>query len=164
MEKLLFGTAGIPISAKGSGTEGGIEEVRNLGLGAMELEFVRGVYLNEEKAHLVAEAAIDSGVKLSAHAPYFMNFNSHEPRKLRASQGILCKAARIASICGAESVVFHSGFYLGDPPQKAYDTIKKYLAEVVEQLEKENNRLYLRPELSGKPSQFGNIEEILGLS
>ena len=125
-----------------------------------------GVYLNEEKACLVAEATSIAGVKLPAHASYFMNFNSYEPRNLKASQETLHKTAHIASICGTESVVFHTGFYLDDSPQKVRDTIKKYLVEVevIEQLEKENNRLYLRLELSDKLSQFGNIEEILSLS
>ena len=39
MKKLLFGTAGIPISSTGP-TAVGVADVRKLGLGAMELEFV----------------------------------------------------------------------------------------------------------------------------
>ena len=163
VEELLFGTAGIPQSTWPKSTIDGIKRVAQLGLDCMELEFVRGVYLNEAEARLVAETARSAGIRLSAHAPYFINFNSHEPKKLRASQGILLQAARIASICGAQSVVFHAGFYLGDPPPKAYQTVKKYLAEVVDKLKIENNRLWLRPELSGKGSQFGTIDEILRL-
>ncbi len=162
--ELLFGTAGIPHSSRPQTTLAGIKRVRELGLDCMELEFVRGIYIDEEKARLVAEAASSNGISLSAHAPYFLNFNAHEVRKIRASQGMVRKAARIASMCGAESVIFHAGFYLGDPPQEVYQTIKKYLAEVVEDIKKETNRLYLRPEVSGKSSQFGTIKEILSLS
>ena len=163
MAELLFGTAGIPFSTRPQTTIDGIKRVAQLGLGCMEIEFVQGVYLSEAEAYLVAETAQNTGVKLSAHAPYFLNFNAHEPRKLRASQGILLKAARIASICGAESVVFHTGFYLGDPPDKVYQTVKEYLAEVVDKLKEEDIQLWLRPEVSGKGSQFGTIEEILEL-
>ena len=163
VKELLFGTAGIPHCAKSLTTIEGIKRIAQLGLGCMELEFVQGVYLNEEEARLVAETAASYGVKLSAHAPYFLNFNSREPRKIRASQGILRKAARIASICGAESIVFHAAFYHGDPPEKVYGTVKKYLAEVVNRLKEEDIRLYLRPEVSGKGSQFGSIEEIINL-
>ena len=46
---LRFGTAGIPVLAKGSGTKAGIRAVKDLGLGAMELEFVHGVNLKPEK-------------------------------------------------------------------------------------------------------------------
>lgn len=164
MTELLFGTAGIPRSSRPQTTLAGIKRVAQLGLDCMELEFVRGIYIDEEKARLVAEAASSTGIRLSAHAPYFLNFNAHEMRKLRASQGMVRKAARIASMCGAESVIFHAGFYLGDPPQEVYQTIKEYLAEVVDSIKKETNRLYLRPEVSGKSSQFGTIDEILRLS
>ena len=163
MSGLLFGTAGIPLSAWPQTTIDGIKRIAKLGLGCMEIEFVQGVYLSEADANLVAEAAQSTGVKLSAHAPYYLNFNAHELRKIRASQGILRKAARIASICGAQSLVFHTGFYLGDPPQVAYQAVKKYLTEVLSRLREENINMWLRPEVSGKGSQFGTIEEILEL-
>ena len=163
MANLLFGTAGIPISTQPPTTVAGIKRVAELGLGCMELEFVQGVYLNEAEARLVAETARGAGIKLSAHAPYYLNFNAHEPRKLRASQGIMHKAARIASICGAQSLVFHAGFYLGDSPEQTYQTVKKYLAEVLGKLKEEDINIRLRPEVSGKSTQFGTVEEILGL-
>ena len=163
MAGLLFGTAGIPLSAWPQTTIDGIKRIAELGLGCMEIEFAQGVYLSEADANLVAEAAQSTGIKLSAHAPYYLNFNAHEPRKIRASQGILRKAARIASICGAQSLVFHTGFYLGDPPQVAYQAVKKYLTEVLSRLKEENINMWLRPEVSGKGSQFGTIDEILEL-
>jgi deoxyribonuclease-4 len=163
MAGLLFGTAGIPLSTWPPTTADGIRRVAELGLDCMELEFVQKIYLDQEEARLVAEAAGNTGIKLSTHAPYFLNFNAHEPRKLRASQAILLKAAGIASICGARSLVFHPGFYLGDPPSQAFRTVKKYLAEVVARLKDEGIKLLLRPEVSGKGSQFGSLEEILEL-
>jgi len=113
---------------------------------------------------LVAETAVREGVKLSAHAPYFINFNAHEPEKIKASQERLLQTAHIASLCGAESVVFHTAFYLGDPPEKAYSTVKKYLGEILSQLKKVKNQVWIRPEVLGKGTQFGTIEEVLNLS
>jgi len=164
MAGLLFGTGGAPHSAKTQSTIGGIERIAELGLGCMEIEFVQGVRMGEEGARLVADVAIRKGVKLSAHAPYFINLNAHEPEKIRASQGRILQTARIASLCGAESVVFHTAFYLGDSAEKAYGTVKKYLEEIVKQLKRENNRVWIRPEITGKGSQFGTIEEVLNLS
>ena len=164
MAELLFGTAGAPHSAATKTTIDGIRRIAELGLGCMEIEFVKGVRMGEAGAHLVAEAADEEGVKLTAHAPYYMNFNAHEPEKIRASQNRLLQTAHIGSICGAGSIAFHTAFYLGDPPEKAYDTVKKYLTEVLVQLERENNRVWMRPEIMGKPSQFGTIEEALNLS
>jgi len=164
MAQLLFGTGGTPHSANSLSTISGIERIAELGLGCMEIEFVRGVKMNEKGAMLVAETAAKTGVKLSAHAPYFINFNAHELENIRASQDRLLQTARIASLCHAESVVFHTAFYLGDPPDKAYKTVKKYLGETLSQLRQENNRVWIRPEVMGKGSQFGTIEEVLNLS
>ncbi len=164
MAELLFGTGGTPHSAETNTSVDGIKRIAELRLGCMEIEFVRGVKMGEAGARLVAETAAKEGVKLSAHAPYYINFNAHEPGKIEASQSRLLQAARIASVCGAGSVVLHTAFYLGDPPEKAYNTIKRHLGEVLEQLEREDNRVWIRPELMGKPSQFGSLEEVLGLS
>jgi deoxyribonuclease-4 len=163
MPKIIFGTAGIPLSTQIASTIGGIERIAELSLGCMEMEFVRGVKMREESARLVAESAAKAGIKLSAHAPYFINFNAHEPAKIKASQQRLLHTARIAAVCGADSIVFHPGFYLGDPPEKAYSQVKQSLTEILSQLKRENNQVQVRAETMGKPSEFGTLEEILNL-
>ena len=163
MAELLFGTAGVPHSAKSHSTASGIERIAELGLGCMEIEFVRGVKMGEDGASLVAETASKRGIKLSAHAPYYINLNAREPEKVKASQERLLQTARIASLCGAESVVFHTGYYLGDPLKKVYDTVKKYLAETLDQLKRETNQVRIRPEIMGKHSEFGTLEEVFDL-
>jgi len=142
----------------------GIKRIVELGLGCMEIEFVRGVKMGEAGARLVAETAAAERVKLSVHAPYYINLNAHEPEKIKASQVRLLQSARIGSICGAQSITLHTAFYLGDPPEKAYESVKKYLGEVITQLGQEGNHAKIRPEVMGKPSQFGSLEEILDLS
>jgi len=164
MNGLLFGTAGIPHSSKLLSTVGGIERILELGLGCMEVEFVQGVKMGEAAARQVGEAAARTGVRLSAHAPYFINLNSQEIEKIRASQSRILQTARIASLCNAESVVFHPAFYMGQPSETVYGTVKRYLGEVLSQLERENIRVSIRPEVTGKSSQFGTIEELLNLS
>ncbi len=163
MAGLLFGTGGTPHSAKTASTIDGIKRIVELGLGCMEIEFVQGVKMGEAGARLVGEMATKEGVKLSAHAPYFINLNARESEKIRASQYRILQTARIAAICGAQSIVFHTAFYLGDPPEKAYNTVKQSLEETLSQLKRENNRVWIRPEVMGKLSQFGTVEEILDL-
>ena len=163
MPGLLFGTGGTPHSAKTNTTIDGIKRIAGLGLGCMEVEFVQGVRMGEAGARLVAETAAREKVKLSAHAPYFINLNAHEPEKIRASQDRIIQTARIASLCGAESIVFHAAFYLGDSPVEVYTRVKESLEEVMHQLKRENNRVWVRPEIAGKPSQFGNLDEVLDL-
>ncbi|MGB2852841.1 MAG: TIM barrel protein [Dehalococcoidia bacterium] len=163
-EKLLFGTGGIPLSSRSPTTESGIERVAELGLGCMEVQFVRGVKMSEEMARRVGDVAKSKGVRLTAHAPYFINLNSDDTEKIMASKERLIQTARIASHLGAEGVVFHAAFYLNDPHSAVYATVKQALEEMVKLLAAEGNRVLLRPETTGKESQFGTVEEILNLS
>jgi deoxyribonuclease IV len=164
MKKLFFGTAGIPISTPDHNTINGVGHVRRLGLDCMELEFVRSVNISKEKAPLVKEAAKEHNILLSCHGQYFINLNSQEPEKIAASKQRILNAARIAHLCGAKSLTFHAGFYMKEEPEKVYQTIKEGIIEVVEILKKENNLIWIRPETTGKATQWGSIEEIIRLS
>ncbi|MBA7619865.1 endonuclease 4 [subsurface metagenome] len=163
-EKLLFGTAGAPVSAKPPTTEGGIERVAELGLGCMEVQFVRGVKMSEGMARMVGEVAKKRGVALSAHGPYFINLNAKEGEKVIASQERLIQTARIASLFAAEGIVFHAAVYFDRPPQSVYATVKRNLEQTVRRLRAEGNQVLLRLETLGKGSQFGTLEEVLSLS
>ena len=77
--KLHFGTAGIPLGTPDRSTLNGIPYVKQLGLSAMELEFVRSVNITEEKAKLVKDSAKEHGVVLSCHAQYIVNINAKDP-------------------------------------------------------------------------------------
>lgn len=145
-------------------TADGIRHVKKLGLGAMELEFVRNINITKGKAPEIKKAAEESGIVLTCHAPYFINLNSLEKAKIRASIGRILNSARIAGLCGAYSVCFHAGFYMKQEPKKVYEAIKGNLKEIASILKRENNDIWIRPETTGKETQFGNMDEILQLS
>ena len=126
-KKLLFGTAGVPRSTKGKNSISGIERVSELGLDCMELEFVQGVRMSEKGAKNVHEARNKENVCLSVHAPYYVNLNSLEEEKLKASLERIYQAARIGSLCGAESIILHTAFYQKSGNQEAYDMVSKAL-------------------------------------
>ena len=164
MDKLRFGTAGIPLSTAERGTANGIRQVRKLGLDCMELEFVRSVNIPAEKCPEIKAAAEQEDVQLSCHAPYYINLNSEEKKKIEESKERILKAARIAWMCGAKSLTFHAGFYMKKEKEDTYLTIKKNVQEITERLKEENNRIVIRPETTGKGSQWGDIQEIVALS
>ncbi|MFC2045163.1 TIM barrel protein [Chloroflexota bacterium] len=163
MRGLLFGTGGTPHSSRTATSVGGIERIAELGLGCMEVEFVRGVRMSEQSARQVAEASMEMGIVLSAHAPYYINLNAREPEKVKASQDRVLQTARIASVSNIKSIVFHAAYYLGDPPEKVYQTVKKNLAEILNQLSEENNHVQIRLETTGAISEFGSLDEVLDL-
>jgi len=82
---MKFGTAGVPNSSKDRSTLGGIRTIKELGLDAMEVQFVRGVKMKEEMAEKVRDLAKSLGVELSVHAPYYINLNANEEKKVEDS-------------------------------------------------------------------------------
>jgi len=164
LAKIVFGTAGIPHSSNGDSTADGIKRIKELGLGCLEIEFVMGVNIGELAARQIAAVARNRDIKLSVHAPYYINLNSPEADKVKASQQRIYQSARAAALCGAGDVVFHAGFYMGLPAEKVYETVKARLAEVLAKLKEEDILVTLRPEVMGKNSQFGTLDEVLQLS
>ncbi len=163
MERLLFGTAGIPHSTPEKSTVSAVERIAELGLGCMEIEFVKGVQMKENVAAEVAKTAKANDVKLSAHAPYYINLNAKEPEKIEASKERILHAAKIASICGAQSVVVHTAFFMGDSLEVAYPKIKHNMGDILEIMRRAGIQITIRPEVMGKGSQFGTVDDVIRL-
>jgi deoxyribonuclease-4 len=161
--RLLFGTAGVPLSTPVSTTLNALDHIKKLGLDCLEIEFVKGVKMGSDTAREIGKKAASLGIRLSVHAPYYINLNSAEPGKRLASQEHLIGSARLARILGARSLVFHSGYYGQDSPDVTYRNIKSALRNVVSILRSEQNPVTLRPETMGKKTQFGSLDEILTL-
>jgi deoxyribonuclease IV len=164
MKKLLFGTAGIPLSTPQRTTENGLKHIRKLGLQAMELEFVHSVNITMEKAPLVKKIAEEFDVTPTCHGQYYINLNSLEIAKQKASIQRIVKAAVTADACGAYSMCFHPAFYMKREPKDAYVTVKKNLKQAVQEIRDQGAKIWVRPETAGKFSQFGTLEQLLSLS
>ena len=162
-DKLLFGTAGVPHSSPGTSSLSGIKHISHLGLDCMEVEFVKGVKMGSDTAKKIAESAQKLGIRLSVHAPYYVNLNSADKGKWLSSQERILNSARLAAQCGAQDVVFHCGYYGDGSPEDAFQNIKMGLQEIVSILKSERTPVILRAETMGKRSQFGSLEEILFL-
>jgi deoxyribonuclease IV len=159
---ILFGTAGRPSTSSGD-TIDGIREVNRLGLDAMELEFVHSIYLKKDKAPEIREVAQAEKITLSCHAPYYINLASTEKAKLEASKTRIINSAEVASLAGARNIVFHAGFYMKRPHQEVFKMIHSAIKELSETLHEKKIPVYLRPEIAGKNSVFGSLDEILEL-
>jgi deoxyribonuclease-4 len=155
---IYIGPAGIPLRAKGQGTVKGVETVAELGLNAMEVQFVRGVRMKPEQAEEVKRVAQKRGVKLSVHAPYYINFCSSKEETVRKSRERLKRSADMAEILDADIVTFHAGFY-GD-----YSS-EEAISEVVKNLQKVKFPRGVRAgiETMGRQKQFGTLEEVLAV-
>ena len=158
---LFVGPAGIPLSAKGSGILRGVRVVKELGLDAMEIEFVRGVWLKAEDAPSVKEVASETGVVLSVHAPYYVNLLSKDEKTVTESVERILNSARVGYLAGARSLVFHPGYYGKLSSETATSVVRSILKNVVFRLIDEGVRIWVRPETMGGLAEFGSLEEIV---
>jgi len=162
--KLFFGTAGIPLSTPERNTLNGLSYLNSLGLEGMELEFVRAVNISKDKTPEIKQTASKYHLHLTCHAPYFINLNSFNPKIISASKQRIIQSARIAWLCGATSVAFHAAYYLKADSSKVYTIVKKEVKEIINFLKDEGVKIWLRPETTGKETQWGNVSEIIRLS
>jgi deoxyribonuclease IV len=141
----------------------GIREIARLGLDAMELAFVHQVNVGEKTAAVIRDTAAALGVALSAHASYYVNLNSDDPRKVAASKQRIVRAAYIGGLCGATHVVFHAAWRGSSDADSLHQTIAGHLRQVSDDLAKLGSTVYLCPETMGKAVQFGDLDEVVRL-
>ncbi len=161
---LNFATAGIPLSTPKKDTALGIQQVKTLGLDAMELEFVHSVYLNKDSAVPVAQTAKEQNIALTIHAPYTLNLNADDHAIRHATIGRVTQCAEVGNILGAFSVVFHPAYYLKQDPAEVYKTVRTGFEKILANLDEENLSIQIAPETTGKPTQFGSLEELVNLA
>jgi len=153
----------MPHAYKGK-TEGAMEFLnRELKLDGMEIEFVRGVYMKEPQAEALGKAAKENGLTLTVHAPYYINLNSEKKQTIGMSKSFIFESARIGAIAGAKSICFHAGYYVNKAPKETYENMKKEIGIVLDRMKAEGVKTMLAPEVSGKKSQFGSLDEVIAL-
>ena len=160
MDNLNFLTAGVPLRAGTKGYEEGFRILDNMNLDGLELEFVRGVRISDKSR----EAVGNSKKVITAHAPFYVNLNAREEEKVEASIQRIIETAETTNSLGGFSITFHAGFYLGMDSEIVYKNIRDGIEIITKELSKTNNKIWIRPETTGKATQWGDLEEIIRLS
>lgn len=161
-DKLNFLTAGMPLrTGKGSYPKA-FDILKDMELDGMELEFVHGVRMSEESRGFVKECS-DNFI-ITAHGPFYINLNSKEEDKVEASVQRIIDTAAVASQAGAFSITYHAAFYMGKDKETVYNQVKMQTKRICDVLERENIKVWVRPETTGKATQWGDIDEIINLS
>ncbi len=156
---MRFGPAGYP-SAGGKTSEDALRYTKSLGLDALEVEFVRGARISEERARAVGACAKQLDIRLSCHAPYFISFNSDSLETVDKSVQWVVDTAKAAHWLGAYIIVIHAASY-GKKPEEALPNVIKGLNECKNRLDDLGIRdVILGVETMGKKGQFGTLKEI----
>lgn len=141
-----------------------LEEYSKLGLTACEIAFTYGIYIKEKEADVIKSAASRLGIKLSIHAPYWLNLNSKEKIKIKQSQKRILDCVKIGDKLGVKTIVFHAGFYGKSKPEETYENIKNAILEMQDVIKDNSLSPKIAPETMGKVNVFGSIEEISDLA
>ena len=157
---IVFGPAGLgPVKE----AEERLEDYAKIGLKACEIAFTYGVYIkNKEDAVRIGKKAKELDVRLSIHAPYYVNLNSAEKSKREATKKRILDCCEIGKLLGAEVVVFHPGYY-GKNKEEAYEIIREGVKEIMKEIEKKKLDIKIAPETMGKVNVFGSVDEIARL-
>ena len=164
MDKLYFLTAGVPLRAGTKGYQKGFEIHDEMGLDGLELEFVHGVRISDKSKEAVSSAIKDSGKIITAHAPFYVNLNAREEEKVEASAQRIIETAQVTNELGGYSITFHAGFYLNQDAETVYGKIREQIKIITDDLAKVGNKIWIRPETTGKATQWGDLSEIIRLS
>jgi deoxyribonuclease-4 len=160
-----FGTVGSPTSTpkKPGGSVGAVIHMREMGLGALELGWVRSVRVSEETCAAIKAAAEEHDVLISVHAPYFINLNADDEEWPKSRQRIM-DAAHYGNLAGATEIVIHPGGYFGRPAAEVLPGAIERFAAVARELREKGNPVTLRPETMGKQGQLGSLDDALAMS
>ncbi len=160
---MIFGPAGVPIACPQSSMAAGVLFAKKMGFGAIEWELVHGAKVKQETAELVGKNIKETGLRLSAHAPYYISLISHEHHKRIKSYEYILDTARAVHFAGGGRVVFHPGFYgkYADDKKKAFQEMKGEFEILLSKVKELKLNVELWPETTGKNSAWGTLEELL---
>jgi len=159
---IKVGIAGVPLALKGKSTGEGIEYLSNIGLDALEVEFVRRVSMKEETALEVGKVARKAKIDLSVHAPYMINLASEDPTIIADSINRIRLSVDRGHALGARIVVFHSAYYTKKyTKEETFELVKDACMGLLGYMRDQRiAQTLLGVELLGRQSQFGTVEEL----
>jgi len=165
MVDFRFGTVGSPKSSpkKPGGSLGAILRLNELDLRALELGWVQSVRVSEETCAGIRAASEEKDVRISVHAPYFINLNADETEWPKSRKRLM-DAAHYGNLAGASDIIFHPGSYFEQPPELVLPIAIDRLRGCVNELRLNNNPVILRPETMGKQAMLGSMEDTLEMS
>lgn len=160
-DMIRIGQAGIPLSCKGRTNKDGLVYTKEiLDLNAMEVQFVRGLYvMDEEEAFFMKEYSQENDVELHVHAPYYINLAGDDEVELSIEKAM--NSALLAEKMGANTVVIHPGYYGDKSEHETLKLIVKNTRALQDLMLEESLNVRLGLETMGKQKVFGSLDEII---
>ena len=140
------------------------EYIEKMGLDAYEYQCGRGVNIGTDKAEQLGALAVEKGIALSLHAPYYISMSSVEPEKRDNSINYILQSARAVNAMGGERIVVHTGSCGKISREQALDLALDTMRKAISALDNERlSNIRICPETMGKINQLGTLDEVLEL-
>ncbi len=174
MGKVLFGPAGNSESFYTQGFKTTLQTPKWLesqgkglfegGLDLFEYSFGQGYRMNFDMAQKIGQEFAKSGIEISIHAPYFINFANPDPTMFDKSLGYVRTGINFMKAFGAKRFTFHAGSCGKETRENALrlltERFKQFMPEVETELD---DGMFVNPETMGKQMQIGTWKEIIDL-
>ncbi|HAA26095.1 MAG TPA: endonuclease IV [Ruminiclostridium sp.] len=136
--------------------------LKKMGLNAYEYQCNKGTNIKKETAEKIGEEAKKAGIRMSIHAPYYINLASTEEEKRENSIKYILKTLQIAEWMGAGRIVVHPGTVGKMSREKAMSLALPTLAQALTEADLSGFAdISICPEVLGRISQLGDLDEII---
>ena len=162
-QRALFGPAGNSDSFTKAykGSVHAPKWLKELGLDCYEYQCGRGVNMGEDTARAIGEAAREQGIRMSLHAPYYINLSGDSDERVEKNCEYIVKSARACHWLGGDRIVVHCGGLSGMERQVALEHTLLNLREALKALESEGlDHVRMCIETMGKVNVLGDQEEV----
>ena len=166
--KVLFGPSGAGEEFYNQGFKTILDVpkwIKNYGLDAYEYSFGHGYNMSTEKAKEAGDLFKEFDIKLSLHAPFYINFANPSEEMYLKTQGYLYTGVRFLNAFGADKLVFHPASCGKLDRKEALELTRKRFDETFNKMDQEGilEGLFLCPETMGKSMQIGTWKEVIDL-
>ena len=162
---VYIGPAGNDVKFYADGNQSSVDAPRwlqSIGLNAYEISFGRGIRMTEKTAQVIGKQAADHQVRISVHAPYYINLAN--PDSIEKNYHYIKRSLCLLHLMGGNRLVVHVGSQMQMTRAEALANCRRALQTVVERLAADGITDYLLCiETMGKYTQIGNLEEICDL-
>ena len=162
---ISFGTSGVSeiMKAQNLNYSQIAEKLVELGLDCFEYPLTYGTNISEDKCKEIGEAFLTKKIKLSVHAPYYINLASSDEEAILKSFGHIYNSMRRAKSMGADRVVFHPGSLTKHTREVAFANVLANLKKFIETIDGDEavSDILICPETMGKHGQIGTPDEVV---
>ncbi len=160
-----FGPSGNDVKFYADGNKSSVDAPRWLaamGLSAYEISFGRGIRMTDKTAEIIGRQAAKYNVKISVHAPYYINLANRE--SLEKNYHYIQRSLQLLALMGGDRLVIHVGSQMQMTRDEAMENCRQSLRTILSRLKKDGfENFWLCLETMGKYTQIGNLDEICDL-